>query len=84
MRLEKTCRACPEQYNVWHGKLKIGYLRLRHGEFTAEYVPTGKRVYSAAPDGDGEFEEYERDKFIDAATAAVMAEHVAHTKKGRE
>lgn len=73
-RLELTCGACPEQYDVYRGPLQVGYLRLRHGEFRAD-VPDcgGETVYEAEPEGDGEFTDTERDGYLRAAVAAIDA-----------
>ena len=61
MRLEQTCYACPEQYDVYHGKLLVGYLRLRHGYFTAKYPNVGGDVvYESETHGDGVFDDDER------------------------
>jgi hypothetical protein len=47
-RLERTCTACPEQYNAWAGEGEIaGYLRLRHGHFTVEYPECGGELLMA-------------------------------------
>lgn len=72
MRLHQTCSACPEQYDVYHGKLRVGYLRLRHGYFTAQYLGvSGELVYEAFTKGDGVFEEYERKFHLDEAITAL-------------
>ena len=74
MRLVHTCEACPEQYDVYHGKHKVGYLRLRGGSFTAEYPDCfGELVYHANPKGDGSFHEDERGFHLDKAVAALRA-----------
>jgi hypothetical protein len=74
LRLEQTCGACPEQYDVYDGEEKIGYLRLRHGFFRAEY--RGKVVYSSDTRGDGLFaDEEERERHLAAALAAISAAH---------
>ena len=58
--LIETCGACPEQYDVMLGEKKVGYLRLRHGYFRADYPGCGGRtVYEAYPEGDGIFAGYE-------------------------
>jgi len=59
--LERTCFACPEQYDVYAGEEQVAYFRLRHGSFYAA-VPDhgGEIVYQADPDGDGIFEDNER------------------------
>jgi len=77
MRLHQTCGACPEQYDVYHGKRKVGYLRLRHGRFTVRYFSVSKEeselVYHAQTKGDGMFEEDERGFHLDKAIAALRA-----------
>ena len=74
--LEQTCGACPEQYDAYlHGEL-IGYLRLRHGWFTVSYPNVGgEEVYSTSTDGDGMFEDYERDYHLTMAKVALITEH---------
>lgn len=74
MRLIQTCGAYPEQYDAYHGKRKVGYLRLRHGSFTVEYLNCfGELVYHAQTKGDGEFQEDERDYHLDEAVKALRA-----------
>ena len=34
LKLEMTCQACPEQYDVIYNRHPIGYLRYRHGSFS--------------------------------------------------
>lgn len=72
-RLERTCAACPEQYDVWAGEHQVAYLRLRHGHFRVD-VPDcgGSTVYHASPHGDGAFTDDERVKFLSEAIAAVQ------------
>lgn len=79
MRLQKTCDACPEQYDVYHGDKKVGYLRLRWGYFSARVNGTmGKEVYGA-PIGDGKLtgqftDEEEREYHLDRAKKAIKEE----------
>ena len=72
--LVRTCLACPEQYDAIDATTgdTIGYLRLRHGHFTVE-VPDvyGELVYESYPEGDGIFEEDERDAELAAAILAI-------------
>lgn len=75
--LKETCGACPEQYDVFledenFEKKQVAYLRLRYGRFRAD-VPDcgGETVYSANPDGDGMFEDYERKYYLTKAIIAV-------------
>ena len=73
--LKLTCGACPEQYDVYKNGKKVGYLRLRHGGFTAECPDCGgKYVYGANPKGDGCFEEDEREFYLKEAIKAIANE----------
>ena len=74
-RLERTCYACPEQYDVFDHKDQIvAYFRLRHGTFRVD-VPDcgGETIYTANPEGDGIFKEEERVKYLTEAILAVQA-----------
>lgn len=73
--LVRTCYACPEQYDLNINNENIGYLRLRHGRFYAEHVPSGEIVYTANPEGDGIFVDSERDQYLEAATEAILQRH---------
>jgi hypothetical protein len=56
------------------GWVKVAYLRLRGGRFTCN-VPSarGEQVYRASPDGESEFESWERRRYLTEALAAVTA-----------
>lgn len=70
--LQKTCNACPEQYDAYLDGERVGYLRLRHGRFTVECPDAMEAlVYSAYPLGDGEFTDEERDYFLRYAVDAI-------------
>jgi hypothetical protein len=72
LRLVRTCESNPEQYDVFAGDEQIGYLRLRHGWFEARRPNgDGNVVYEAAPDGDGCFMDYERDRYLNEALSAL-------------
>ena len=74
MRLEQTCAACPEQYDVYHGKLLVGYLRLRHGKFRVHFMGVGgELLYEATTIGDGIFDESERDYHLEIAKQVIRA-----------
>lgn len=76
LRLVMTCCACPEQYDVFLGDTQVGYLRLRHGEFRADYPDCGgETVYRASPKGDGRFEDDEREHFLQLALDALLLRH---------
>ena len=74
-RLDLTCSACPEQYDVYAQDTVVGYLRLRHGVFTASIVEAGQiknQVFSMHPEGDGLFEPDERLPALKQAIAAIQ------------
>jgi hypothetical protein len=77
VRLEETSYACPEQYDAYIGDQEVGYLRLRHGTFYAEYPECGGReVYAATAGGDyagGRFDPDKRDEQLDHARARLYA-----------
>lgn len=74
--LQLTCPACPEQYDVYFDDFQIGYLRLRHGNFTASYTDYGgDLVYKASPKGDGIFEDDERMFHLTNAVDALTSHH---------
>ena len=75
-QLKMTCCACPEQYDVFKESEQVGYLRLRHGSFTADYTfCDDKEVYYAEPSGNGVFYEDEREYFLTHAINAIDKEH---------
>lgn len=77
VELVQTCYACPEQYDVFLEGKQIGYLRLRHGYFRADYPDhTGETVYDANPIGDGIFEESEREGYLNMAKRALIKKHL--------
>ena len=73
LKLVCTCGACPEQYDVLNSQgIEVGYLRLRHGHFRAEYTPSDEEVYSADTNGDGIFDEDERQFHLEKAVDAIL------------
>lgn len=76
-----TCGACPEQYDVFYNGNQIGYLRLRHGNFSVSYPDVGgKIVMFASPKGDGMFYEDERMPYLEKAINALLNEHQRNEK----
>lgn len=74
-RLIPTCPACPEQYEVFDDATgqQIGYLRLRHGYFRADYPDCGgDTVYEKYTRGDGCFEPDERQEELTKAVRAIL------------
>lgn len=76
--LQRTCYACPEQYDVFDSKENIvAYFRLRHGNFRV-HVPDygGEVIYEAQPKGDGIFNEEERVRYLTEAIQAVQEYYI--------
>ena len=82
-----TSFACPEQYDVDLDEAKNrGYVRLRHGELTADYLPDGD-FGRAVPvferdigDHAGCFESNEeRDEYLTQIAEKLYSQHRAHT-----
>ena len=73
--LSRTCGACPEQYDVFYKKEQVGYLRLRHGEFTVS-IPncSANIIFRAEPKGNGMFEDNERKEYLTKAIEAIDKE----------
>ncbi len=71
--LERTCYACPQQYNCFYNGKQVGYLRLRHGRFTVDYPDVnGEEIYYACPKGDGIFDEDEEEFYLNEAKEAII------------
>ena len=72
IELRLTCYACPEQYDAFYAGVMVGYLRLRWGYFSVTCPDVcGEVVYSAEPEGHGEFCEHERERYLSEARAAI-------------
>lgn len=73
LKLVCTSIACPEQYEVFDAEGKqVGYLRLRHGRFRADYPDCGgETVYASDTKGDGTFSEEEREEELRKAVEAI-------------
>lgn len=54
LNFERTCSACPEQYDVYDSNGSIvGYIRLRWDSLTCEYPDVGGELIYEASVGDG-------------------------------
>lgn len=72
IKLVLTCSACPEQYDAMLDGKQVGHLRLRHGIFRVDYPDVdGETIYQACPHGDGNFDDDERDFYLDEAKQAI-------------
>lgn len=63
VNFERTCSACPEQYDVYDSNGNIvGYIRLRFGGLTCEYPDVGGELIYEASVGDGWTGYFQSDK----------------------
>ena len=73
--LKMTRCACPEQYNVFDSEgNQVGYLRLRHGGFRADYPDCGGDTvyrYSFDDSWKGIFDDEEREQYLTEAVKAI-------------
>lgn len=78
--LQVTCEACPELYDVFKDGVQVASFRLRNGRFSGS-VPDayGFELFSANPEGDGCFEDHEREVFLKEAVS-ILDDHLG----GRE
>jgi hypothetical protein len=77
-RLQQTCSACPEQYDVFDDLgQQVAYFRLRHGGFRVD-VPdaSGETIYTANPKGDGAFFDDERVHYLTCGILAVQEYYI--------
>lgn len=74
IKLIKTCDWCPEQYDAFVGEIQVGYLRLRSGYFSVEAPKCqliSNTVFEAEPEGDGSFEDDEREHYLAEAKKSI-------------
>lgn len=73
-KLQLSCVACSEQYDVYKDGKQIAYYRLRHGVFTV-HITQGNQVielYKVYPNGDGIFTDDERLNYLATALRIVI------------
>ena len=84
--LRLTCSACPEQYDAFIGDRKVGYLRLRWGEFRVDYSDCGGEMIYCHVFGDplqGTFDSDEqRAHHLELAKTAIR-ERLARSRLAR-
>lgn len=76
--LKLTNAVAPEQYDVFFNGYVVGYLRLRHGHFTAQYSdPSGPIVYESKPAGSEMFQnDEERSDNLQKAVQEIHAHRI--------
>jgi len=77
--LELSCFMCPEQWDVFSNFFdKVGYIRLRHGDFRVDYPDCGGKTLIAEcvdEHGDGAFDNEEiRNVYLLKAVKAIDEE----------
>ena len=79
LSFNKTCSACPEQYDVDYNGKQVGYIRLRWGRLAVKYPDVGGEIIYEASIGDGltgEFESEEQRQYHLANIADKILEKV--------
>jgi hypothetical protein len=72
MKLQLISDACPEQYDAYYDGIKVGYFRVRSGNFTVEHPDVGgKMLFEAKIQGYGCFNDDERWGFMQKGLAAI-------------
>ena len=83
--LVMTCGACPEQYDVFDSDgNQVGYLRLRHGNFRADYPDYGgETVYGHSFDDGwkGLFDDGEEREFFLTEAVKALQNYIGTTKE---
>ena len=89
--LEQISDCCPEQYWAYKGSRIIGYIRLRWGHLTCDYLPKGRltdndvRVYDKIFNEDkfkGSFDtEEEREDWLSKCKEALLNKYNELKKK---
>lgn len=81
VELKMTCEAHPEQYDAFIDGKKIGYLRLRHGLFTVQYLSAeGELLFSADTKSGGVFGG-EREYYLNKAIKILLKKHTIEKTK---
>lgn len=70
----RTCHACPEQYDVFYGDIRVGYVRFRHGNFTVDCPDAfDENVLKIKVDsGSGIFSDEERTEYLQKAADSIL------------
>ena len=96
IEFEQTCDFCPEQYWARKGAHIIGYIRLRWGHLTCDYLPTGKlsnndirvidHIFKETPKDEykGEFSSDEERKFWLEKCKIVLLNTYNEIKKNKK
>ena len=62
LQFVQTCFACPEQYDVFQGDERVGYIKLRWGRLRVDFPPSGDTIYEKRYDDNmqGDFDTHEQ------------------------
>ena len=87
LRFEKTCSACPEQYEVFKGPKQVGYIRLRHGCLTAYYPNNHSECiyrHSFNDEWKGYFDNEDERTFFLHEICEIITKRIKENKNGRQ
>ena len=75
-----TSSAFPEQYDVFKDGVQVAYVRLRHGSLRVNCPDyDGRIAYQAEPNGDGCFDNDERENYLKKIIEAIQAHMAIHS-----
>ena len=73
LRMERTCSAAPEQYEIFRGTEAAGYIRVRWSRFTVDYPSAGdEALFDGNVDGFAAFTDSERDSCLSMAIDLIL------------
>ena len=82
LRLELTCFACPEQYDVYHGDTLVGYIRYRWGHLKCNPVVDKEYMFEndiffwdSGDQYDGIIPEDKKEKLLEKCKEAICKFH---------
>ncbi|KRA41681.1 hypothetical protein [Devosia sp. Root635] len=74
LRMERTCSAAPEQYEIFRGDDAAGYIRVRWSRFTVDYPSAGDEIlFDGSTDGFAAFTDSERDSYLLMAIDLILS-----------
>ena len=75
IKLHKISDWMPEQYTALYRGINVGFLHLRSHLFTVTFPDSnGSVIFSARTDGDGSFEDRERERFLEEAKNIIASQ----------
>ena len=80
LKFVMTSCACPEQYDVYKGDEAVGYVRLRHGNFSVRTADQGVSLYFNRITDEGCFDSSESRAIHLGRAACAINRYIAFTE----